>query len=176
VRGSFCRSWPSNKRLQLTPNSSFQSVRGIVLAADAVPQRWRSALLGAAEPHIRWAARAMRSILVAVACGVLLIMSCGLYAFLHNEYVHPLGRLHRSLSIGEPCDSVEGAFERYAELHASPSLTFTHPDPTRRLGGRPSEHLSRGIFLMDDSLFDPPQLTVWCDHQDRVAELEFVGD
>jgi hypothetical protein len=42
--------------LQLTPNSSFQSIRGIVLAAGAVPQRWRSALLGAAEPPVRWAA------------------------------------------------------------------------------------------------------------------------
>jgi len=40
------------KRLQLTPNSLFQSIRGTVLAADAVPQRWRSALLVAAEaPH-----------------------------------------------------------------------------------------------------------------------------
>jgi len=46
---------PPNKRLQLTPNSSIQLVRGTVLAADAVPQRWRSALLGAAEPHVRWA-------------------------------------------------------------------------------------------------------------------------
>ena len=41
------------KRLQLTPNSSLQSIRGSFLAADAVPQRWQSALLGAAEPHIR---------------------------------------------------------------------------------------------------------------------------
>jgi hypothetical protein len=39
--------------LQLTPNSSFQSIRGTVLAAGAVAQRWRSALLAAAEPHIR---------------------------------------------------------------------------------------------------------------------------
>jgi hypothetical protein len=31
--------------------------RGTVLAAGAVPQRWRSALLGAAEPRVRWAAR-----------------------------------------------------------------------------------------------------------------------
>ena len=30
-----------NKRLQLTPNSSFQSIRGTVLAASAVPQHWR---------------------------------------------------------------------------------------------------------------------------------------
>jgi hypothetical protein len=27
---------PSNKRLQLTPNSSFQSIRGTALAADVV--------------------------------------------------------------------------------------------------------------------------------------------
>ena len=45
-----------NKRLQLTPNISLQSIRGTVLAAGAVPQRWRSALLGAAEPHIRYTA------------------------------------------------------------------------------------------------------------------------
>jgi len=41
---------PPNKRLQLTPNSSFQSIRGTLLAAGVVPQRWRSALLGAADP------------------------------------------------------------------------------------------------------------------------------
>ena len=46
---------PSNKRLQLTPNSSFQSIRGTVLAAGTVPRRRRSALLGAAEPHVRYA-------------------------------------------------------------------------------------------------------------------------
>jgi len=45
-----------SKRLQMTPNSSSQSIRGTVLAAGAVPQRWRSALLGAAELPIRWAA------------------------------------------------------------------------------------------------------------------------
>jgi uncharacterized integral membrane protein len=43
----------SNKWLQLPPNSSLQSIRGTVLAVVAVPQRWRSALLGAAEPHVR---------------------------------------------------------------------------------------------------------------------------
>ena len=47
---------PYNKRLQLTPNSSFQSDRGAVLAAGVAPRRWQSALLGAAEPHVRWAA------------------------------------------------------------------------------------------------------------------------
>jgi hypothetical protein len=46
-------SLPPNKRLQLTPNSSLQSIRGTVLAADTMPQRWRSALSGAAEPPIR---------------------------------------------------------------------------------------------------------------------------
>ena len=45
------------KWLQLTPSSSLQSFRGTVLAAGVVPQRWRSALLGAAEPPIRWAAQ-----------------------------------------------------------------------------------------------------------------------
>jgi len=44
------------KRLQLTPNSLFQTIHCTVLAAAPVPQRWRSALLGAAEPPIRWAA------------------------------------------------------------------------------------------------------------------------
>lgn len=47
-----CDALP-DKRLQLTPNSSFKSVRGTLLAAEAVPQRWRSALLSAAEPLVR---------------------------------------------------------------------------------------------------------------------------
>jgi hypothetical protein len=46
-------SSPPNEQLQLAPNSSLRSIRGNVLAAGAVPQRWRSAVLGAAEPHIR---------------------------------------------------------------------------------------------------------------------------
>jgi hypothetical protein len=39
------------KRLQLTLNSSFQLMGGSIQAAGAVPQRWRSALLSAAEPQ-----------------------------------------------------------------------------------------------------------------------------
>ncbi len=38
-----------NERLQLPPNSLFQSIRGTILAAATPLQRWRSALLGAAE-------------------------------------------------------------------------------------------------------------------------------
>ncbi len=38
-----------NKRLQLTPNCSVQSIRGTVLAAGTVPRPWRSAPLAAAE-------------------------------------------------------------------------------------------------------------------------------
>lgn len=44
---------PSNKRLQMTPNSWLQSIRVTVPAAGAVAQRWRPALLGAAEPQVR---------------------------------------------------------------------------------------------------------------------------
>ena len=51
---------PNNKRLQLTPNSSLQLIRGTVLAAGPVRQRWRSALLGAAEPLARYTALAPR--------------------------------------------------------------------------------------------------------------------
>ncbi len=50
---SHSRGTPANQRLQLTPNSSFQSIHGTVLAAGTVPQRWRSALLSAAEPPVR---------------------------------------------------------------------------------------------------------------------------
>ena len=50
---SMCCDALPNKRLHLTPNSSFQSIRVTVLAAGAVPHCWRSALLGAAEPHVR---------------------------------------------------------------------------------------------------------------------------
>jgi len=42
-----------HKRLQLTPNNSFQSIRTAILAASAVRQRWRSALLVATEPPLR---------------------------------------------------------------------------------------------------------------------------
>ena len=50
---NIARLSPLNKRLQLTPNSLSQSIRGTVMAADALLQRWRSALSGAAEPLIR---------------------------------------------------------------------------------------------------------------------------
>jgi hypothetical protein len=57
--------------LQLTPDSSFRSIRGTVLAAGDVPQRWRSAVLGAAEPQVRWTAKAMNG-LVPIVIGVVL--------------------------------------------------------------------------------------------------------
>jgi len=47
---------PSSKRLQLTSTSSPQSIRITVLAAGAERQRWQSALFGAANPRIRYAA------------------------------------------------------------------------------------------------------------------------
>jgi hypothetical protein len=47
--GTSTQQAPSNKRLQLPPNSSFRSMGGTVLATGVVPHRWRSALLGAAD-------------------------------------------------------------------------------------------------------------------------------
>jgi hypothetical protein len=43
-------------RSQLTPNGSFRSTRGTLLAAVTMSQCWQSVLLGASEPPIREAA------------------------------------------------------------------------------------------------------------------------
>ena len=53
MTGRIHRGRRPNNGLQLTLNSSLQSIHGTLLAAGAVPQRRRSALLSAAEPHVR---------------------------------------------------------------------------------------------------------------------------
>ena len=109
-----------NKRLQLTPNSSLQSIRGTVLAAGTVPQRWWSALLGAAEPPIRggWvagktaqnrklrkryrrsetgaSAERNRSIVVhlLIACAVISLLVLGLDVEPFSSYLRSYLRLH----------------------------------------------------------------------------------
>ena len=56
-----------NKRLQLTRKSVLQTLRGIVWRRANWAQRWRSALLRAAEPLIRYAAGRMRGLAIVVA-------------------------------------------------------------------------------------------------------------
>jgi hypothetical protein len=48
---------PSDKRLQLTPNSLLQTAVMAFERRASLPRHSRSVLLGAAEPHIRYTAR-----------------------------------------------------------------------------------------------------------------------
>lgn len=95
-------------------NSSYQSIRGTVLAAVAAPQRWRSALLSAAEPHFRYTAGlALSFVRVRLALSLALAgsLSCtygAIYAIANDTngvatltFQH-LGELDRSTACSSP--------------------------------------------------------------------------
>lgn len=53
------------------------------------------------------------------------IVALAIYPFVHNQYVHPLGRLALSVRKGQSCATAQAAFARYAKEHANPDLSST---------------------------------------------------
>lgn len=106
----------------------------------------------------------------------MLVVFIGAYPDLHNQYVHPLGRLSLDVSEGDSCASVRERFSQYAADHPSPELQFTEPTFTTDLLYTTSVVPSAGLYLRDVNVFDDLELSVRCDPQGRVAEVLFIGD
>jgi hypothetical protein len=121
----------------------------------------------------------MKKIAFAIILGVIVILAIGVYPFLHNEYIHPLGRLSHSIAVGDRCESVRAKFKAYFAVRSeSPEAQFSEFDSTTndfyvRVLSIPSY---TGLHLYDTSPFDDIQLTVLCGGDDRVTKILFVGD
>ena len=99
------------------------------------------------------------------------------YPFTHNYYIHPLGRLARSISLGDSCPLLLERLARYEKRHPSPDLQFTRPTYKAELRSqRPIDPPQSGMFIYDTSIFDDVQLSVRCSADNAVAEVLFIGD
>jgi hypothetical protein len=119
----------------------------------------------------------IKSIGYAAAVSIPVILAtCAIYPFVHNNYIHPLGRLSRTISEGDQCDQVRKAFREYVAAHPSPDLQFTEPNFTADILRTKEVTPAIGLFLYDLSTFDDLQLTVRCNSEGKVAEVLFIGD
>jgi hypothetical protein len=107
------------------------------------------------------------------------VVACGGYPPHHNRYVHPLGRLSRSISMGDDCAALRETFLAYSEARredGSREVEFAERELTMDLLHTKQVAPSRGLWLYDVSAFDDLQLTVRCSPTGQVAEVQFVGD
>ena len=113
----------------------------------------------------------------ALVAAPLLFLSCVAYPFIHNYYVHPLGRLARSIEPGQLCEQVAARFDTYASESAVSQEFQYHREETRR-NLLKTEDVEPGelLFLYDLSPFDDLQLSVRCGPDRQVAEKLFIGD
>ena len=115
-------------------------------------------------------------VLLATVGAVGSIIVVGAYPFVHNHYVHPLGRLAGTVHEGQLCSEVQAAFSRYAREHANPSLQFSTPVFDHDLLRKGPVPAARGAFLYDLSLFDDLQLSARCSPEGEVVEVLFIAD
>lgn len=107
----------------------------------------------------------------------LLALSCITYVFIHNRYVHPLGRLSRQVVVGNSCNVVADVFQQYVRTESiSPQVHYSDHMLTQDLRFTRDIPPSRGLALYDVSAFDDLQLRVRCSQEGRVAEKVFISD
>jgi hypothetical protein len=121
----------------------------------------------------------MKKIALAAALTLVAFLAIGVYPFVHNKYIHPLGRLSRSIAVGDQCEPVRAKFRAYFVARSeSPEVQLSEFDSTsndfyvRAL----SLPFYTGLFINDTSPFDDVQITVLCGADNRVTKILFVGD
>jgi hypothetical protein len=118
-----------------------------------------------------------RLALAAILLIPILLVAIGGYPFLHNHYIHPLGRLSRKISIGESCDSVAEKFSQYVSSRAvSPQVDYSDHILTSDLYHTQDVPPSRGLSLYDLSPFDDLQIRVRCSASGSVVEKLVILD
>ena len=102
------------------------------------------------------------------------------YPWVHNHYIHPLGRLQSQVEVGDHCGEIVAAFESYAANRAGSSdLQYVRDVTESNFYRTESVSPSTSLFLYDLSLFDDLQLYVRCsnDREDgTVVEKIYIGD
>ena len=111
------------------------------------------------------------------AATALLFTTCLGYPYLHNHYLHPVGRLSRQIEVGQPCDLVARKFAAHVKNEAGSSQAqyFAH-DLTHDLLFTEEIPPSRGLSLYDVSVFDDLQIRVRCSAEGSVAEKLVILD
>lgn len=115
-------------------------------------------------------------LLISLAASAILVIVAA-YPLVHNYYLHPLARLANSISEGDDCDPLRERFVHYVLKEGSPAAqqheTTTTKDLLETSGVEPSFILS----LVDESLFNAPQLSIRCGlRSGQVVEKLFIAD
>lgn len=122
----------------------------------------------------------MKRELMVGAIGVgtaLFFVTCAGYPFVHNRYVHPLGRLSHEIVIDQPCDSVANRFAIYVETGTGSShAQYSDHELTHDLFFTQEIPPARGLSLHDTNLFDDLQIRVRCNADGLVAEKLVILD
>ncbi len=112
---------------------------------------------------------------VVVFLGMALLIPVG--AFVYNEYIFGLGKLHKSLAVGDSYDEVYSMYSAYIDGRTNTEcFQFSEGIRENDFSGLPIAE-SKYLFIYDcSSLFDDVQLGVLFDGADKVKKLYFVGD
>lgn len=117
-------------------------------------------------------------IALGVVLGLLiLVVSSPFLAYAYNNYVFGLGRLARSIEIGDGYEEVYGKLAAYYESRkGKPQLQFVEYESTQDLRYTRDIPKAKVLAIYDLSVFSQVQLSLQFDEQERVADSLFVGD
>lgn len=131
---------------------------------------------------LRWRRTRHRRLMLAVLIllGVVFVaVVSGLYPYVHNRWVHPLGRLAGRIEVGDRYEDVRREFAAYyVAQRRLGNRDVQLADGVTRMALEDGRRVPEGrlLHLYDTSLFDDVQLGVRFDPERRVAEVRFIGD
>ena len=124
----------------------------------------------------RWAATLLaRAGIAAVIVVLAVLLTSGLWAPLYNKHVHRLGRLGKTIALGDSCAAVQTRFEAYMKT-ASRDAQYQPPTDVWEIDAAGGRALGRVLSLYDLSPFDDVQLRVVCRPEDQVFAIYSVFD
>jgi hypothetical protein len=117
-------------------------------------------------------------IVLAVVLGIfVLLVSSPFLAYAYNKYVFPLGRLARSIEIGDSYDEVHGKLANYyASKSGQPQLQFVEYESATDLTYTRAIPKATVLAIYDLSIFSEVKLSILFDEQKHVADVLFIGD
>lgn len=114
--------------------------------------------------------------MIALTASAILIV-VGAYPLVHNYYLHPLAQLANSISEGDDCDELRERFVHYVLQEGSPAARQNETATTRDLLDTKDVEASAVLSLIDESVFNAPQLSIRCGSSSRrVVEKVFLAD
>ena len=112
-----------------------------------------------------------------LSCTTLLAFGIVAYPHAHNQLIHPLGQIDKSISVGDDCEAVRRTLADYMatpgpqDRQANENVMQRRPESVER-GPQTYE-----LFVYDLSLFDDLQLRVVCSYaSETVVYKLFLAD